>query len=239
MSIVQIDSRITQKHDTEQNWNLVSNFIPLNGEIIIYDADENYSYPRVKCGDGSTLLKNLPFIVDVESILRKIDLMAPLPDIETSDDVVLKLTQLSNQIDTLTSTINTLDTMVNSLIPAVGEVYMTFSEENPSIKFGGVWEQIKDTFLLACGDTWAAGASGGEATHILSIEELPAHGHDFLRHQLWRTEEDPIDSTVDDGYGVSNKTLSIYRDTTELVGGVQAHNNMPPYTTVYVWKRIG
>lgn len=224
--IVQINSRVTQKHDTEQNWNLVSNFIPLNGEIIIYDIDEKYSYPRVKCGDGSTLLKDLPFIVDVESILKRIDLMAPLPDIETSDDVIIKLNQLIHQVESLsTETVNlnnqisALNDQVNLLIPAVGEVYITFSEENPSVKFGGVWEQIKDTFLLACGDTYNIGTTGGEAEHTLTVEELPTHGHDFLRHQLWRTEDDPVDSTVDDGYGVSNKTLEIYRDTTDLVGG--------------------
>ncbi len=79
---------------------------------------------------------------------------------------------------------------------------------------------------------------GGEATHTLNINEIPSHSHEFNRHQLWRTEEVPEVAEVADGYGASNKTLSIYRDSTLLIGGNQPHNNMPPYMAVYIWKRI-
>ena len=54
-------TRIQNKHDIEANWDKVTNFIPLAGEIIVYDADENYNYSRIKIGDGITLLKNLNF----------------------------------------------------------------------------------------------------------------------------------------------------------------------------------
>lgn len=55
------NTRITLKHDTEANWVKAKNFIPLEGEIIIYDADENYSYQRIKIGDGITKVNVLPF----------------------------------------------------------------------------------------------------------------------------------------------------------------------------------
>lgn len=55
------NTRIALKHDTEANWVKAKNFIPLEGEIIIYDADENYSYQRIKIGDGTTKVKDLPF----------------------------------------------------------------------------------------------------------------------------------------------------------------------------------
>lgn len=55
------NTRIAFKHDTEANWVKAKNFIPLEGEIIIYDADENYSYQRIKIGDGTTKVKDLPF----------------------------------------------------------------------------------------------------------------------------------------------------------------------------------
>lgn len=42
---------------------------------------------------------------------------------------------------------------------------------------GGTWEQIKDTFILAVGDTYAIGSSGGEASHTLTVNEMPSHGH--------------------------------------------------------------
>lgn len=60
--MAKINSRITLKHDTEEKWNLVSSsFIPLGGEIVIYDSDDNYDYPRFKIGDGSSVLADLPF----------------------------------------------------------------------------------------------------------------------------------------------------------------------------------
>lgn len=56
-----IKSRIVHKHDTELNWSKATNFIPKQGEIIIYDIDSNHSYERFKIGDGITKVNNLPF----------------------------------------------------------------------------------------------------------------------------------------------------------------------------------
>lgn len=57
----QIASRLIQKHDTEAHWNLATNFIPKQGEIIIYDVDNQYDYERFKIGDGITNVNKLPF----------------------------------------------------------------------------------------------------------------------------------------------------------------------------------
>ena len=54
-------SRIQLKHDIEENWLKATNFIPKNGEIIIYDIDENNSIARFKIGDGITNVNSLPF----------------------------------------------------------------------------------------------------------------------------------------------------------------------------------
>ena len=56
-----INTRIKNKHDTEAHWNNATNFIPLAGEIIVYDMDSIYPYPRFKVGDGKTSVSNLPF----------------------------------------------------------------------------------------------------------------------------------------------------------------------------------
>ena len=61
-----IKSRITHKHDTEANWKLAVNFIPKQGEIIVYDVDENYSYSRFKIGDGILNVNDLPFSGSIE-----------------------------------------------------------------------------------------------------------------------------------------------------------------------------
>lgn len=56
-----IKTRIIHKHDTEANWKLATNFTPKQGEIIVYDKDNNYEYERFKIGDGVTNVNNLPF----------------------------------------------------------------------------------------------------------------------------------------------------------------------------------
>ena len=66
MAIKTLNSRVQQKHDIENNWNKAVNFIPLAGEIIIYDPDTAHSYARLKCGDGVTTVVNLPFMFEEE-----------------------------------------------------------------------------------------------------------------------------------------------------------------------------
>ena len=63
-----IKSRIVHKHDSETNWNRATNFVPKQGELIVYDTDTNHSYARVKIGDGTTNVRSLPFFdIDVDS----------------------------------------------------------------------------------------------------------------------------------------------------------------------------
>ena len=56
-----LNLRIIHTHDTEENWNKCKSFIPHAGEVIVYDADETYSYARMKVGDGKSTIENLPF----------------------------------------------------------------------------------------------------------------------------------------------------------------------------------
>ena len=58
-----VKTRVQHKHDSETNWQQAVNFVPLAGEIIIYDADTVNSTPRIKIGDGITLVNDLGFTV--------------------------------------------------------------------------------------------------------------------------------------------------------------------------------
>lgn len=60
-----LNARIVHKHDIEENWLKAVNFIPKQGEMIVYDIDDNYTYERIKIGDGVTLVSALPFVVSV------------------------------------------------------------------------------------------------------------------------------------------------------------------------------
>lgn len=60
----------------------------------------------------------------------------------------------------------------------VGSIYMSVNNVNPTTLFGGTWEQIAGgRCLIGANSDYALGATGGEATHNLSVAETPAHNH--------------------------------------------------------------
>ena len=61
-----VNARIVHKHDTEENWLKATSFIPKQGELIVYDIDSNYTYERIKIGDGKTVVSSLPFCDDAK-----------------------------------------------------------------------------------------------------------------------------------------------------------------------------
>lgn len=124
----------------------------------------------------------------------------------------------------------------------IGSIYITVSNDNPSKWFGGTWEQIKDQFLLSAGDTYKAGTTGGSATHTLTVDEIPAHTHKIKRNNNY-TGSFMIDIGKSNQWGSAITNTSGYTAqpigvTIENTGGGAAHNNMPPYLAVYVWKRV-
>ena len=125
----------------------------------------------------------------------------------------------------------------------VGSIYMSVNSTNPSALFGGTWVQLKDKFLLGAGDSYAAGATGGETAHLLTNDELPADmgslkalgwagSGDFVTTTgvVTRLSSSPIDRTLPTGSDVQTGNYL-------FSGGNQAHNNMPPYLPVFVWQR--
>ena len=62
----------------------------------------------------------------------------------------------------------------------VGSLYWSSKSTNPASLFGGTWVQIKDRFVLACGDTYkTVGATGGASSVTLSVSNMPSHSHSF------------------------------------------------------------
>ena len=83
-------SRIQHKHDTQANWEKAVNFIPLKGEIIVYDVDGTYSYSRIKIGDGATSVVDLPFINEGELIT--------VDDIDAICGTTIQVATLNNEV---------------------------------------------------------------------------------------------------------------------------------------------
>lgn len=112
----------------------------------------------------------------------------------------------------------------------VGAIYLSAVSTSPASLFGGTWEQLKDRFLLGAGNTYSAGSTGGEAEHTLTTSEMPSHQHEWQYHY-----------TASGGSTQYSTNWTSQRATTGYTahtGGGAAHNNMPPYLSVYMWKRV-
>lgn len=121
----------------------------------------------------------------------------------------------------------------------IGAIYISTNATSPETLFGGTWRPIQGRFLLAADNTYKAGSTGGEATHTLTLGEMPTHTHPMYSSNsggdsTWTPDEGSyhIDSVTTD-----EKTYWA-RLGMDSAGSGMAHNNMPPYLAVYVWERV-
>lgn len=141
----------------------------------------------------------------------------------------LALKQLATIVTNLQTTVNNY---WETVFP-IGYIYMTTSSSfDPNSTFGGTWTRIKDRFLLADGDHYANGTTGGEATHTLTIDEMPSHTHEPISLAYGNPNTAPQGLNYAEN-GVGRQT----KGWLSSAGGGQAHNNMPPYLAVMMWKR--
>lgn len=122
-----LQTRIVQKHDTEANWN-ASSFVPKKGEIIIYDTDSNYNYERVKIGNGSSTVKNLPFIsaetADELKVARTVTFSGDVSgsfQFDGSADVSSTLTVKDDSHNHVISNIDDLQTTLDAKVAKSGD----------------------------------------------------------------------------------------------------------------------
>lgn len=116
----------------------------------------------------------------------------------------------------------------------VNSIYISYSNTSPAELFGGTWQRIESRFLWGCPSTSEIGLTAGEMTHTLTASEMPSHNHLIYDNSAagrtgahvwpttWKTNAD----------AGSMKGSSI-----GWAGGGGAHNNMPPYVSVAIWRR--
>ena len=130
----------------------------------------------------------------------------------------------------------------------IGAIYLSVDATNPSKLFGGTWEQIKDRFLLACGNTYSNGRTGGRATHThstgnhtLTVEEMPKHNHNAVSTSGINDTSIklyPFNMVTQEYSTVDNHVIiPAGGDKPHNHGNTGSSNNIPPYLAVYVWKR--
>lgn len=159
-----------------------------------------------------------------------------------------------------------LDIISFDQIYPIGAIYMSTVSTNPATLFKiGNWEALPaGRVLLAQGtSTWgvnySAGGTGGEDKHTLTVNESAPHNHTGSATTSGSTHTHAL--TMQASHGESGnggvprfsdgdvwspyKTQNLsaagehsHAITINNSGGGQAHNNMQPYLSVYMWKRI-
>lgn len=122
---------------------------------------------------------------------------------------------------------------VDKIYP-VGSIYMSVNSTNPGTLFGGTWQRIEGRSLLGASASYGAGSTGGEANHILTVSEIPAHSHPLGDGVQFVGSGAPVTWNIDARTG--DKNYKAY-GTTASTGGNASHNNMPLYLSVYMWQR--
>lgn len=132
-----------------------------------------------------------------------------------------------------------------NLIYPVGAIYLSAVNFNPGTVFGGTWEQIKDRFLLSAGDSYEVGTTGGKTNYELSANIGAVDG---TTTALGYTTNGPTAYQLAHGpsyvvYGASSTGFpdSVWNHSTNVTEhGVNESyiTIMPPYLTVYMWKRV-
>lgn len=181
----------------------------------------------------------------IESFNEIIAFLEGIEDSESLDNIIASIeTQLANKAEK--TEVPAVVDILKAVYP-VGAIYISTVSTGPATLFGfGTWERIKDRFLLGAGSNYSAGSTGGSATHKLTAKELPQMGGTISTHGVYSGT--PI-AAVSGVFSASHKCSGKYmsgsasgHDSVDTIvysnGGEDvAHNNMPPYLTVYMWKR--
>lgn len=123
------------------------------------------------------------------------------------------------------------------LIYPIGSLYLTTSTVSPAVLFGGTWERIKGRCIVGVDendtDFNTVSKTGGEKTHTLTVDEMPAHNHNIQGAMNGASGSSwcvALNSDRSVNWSITNGSQN--------KGGGQAHNNLQPYYTAYIWKRI-
>lgn len=137
----------------------------------------------------------------------------------------------------------------------VGSIYQTISPENPAVTFGGgTWERIENRFIMGASDTYPAGSTGGSTAHeheyklefMWRLGALVGYPTSAIATYNYKTQSwNDNNKKVNDGqYTLSNDGFSSTYgekpggETYSVTGNTASSSSIPPYCSVYIWRRV-
>ena len=158
------------------------------------------------------------------------------------DDLLLSATNAN--VTTLQQEVAKIKEAMMLAAYPVGSIYMSLNPTNPAELFGGTWEQIEDSFLLAAGSV-SAGETGGAEEYELSVSHKHLAPIGYSSSAFGAVA---VNGTVSTGSGKAYRTVDTGHSGTlsTNITGLYTGNatvsdtipTMPPYLAVYVWQRI-
>ena len=118
----------------------------------------------------------------------------------------------------------------------IGKIEINISGANPSTYLGfGTWVawgsgRVPVGVNTSDSNFNTVEKTGGEITHTLTTDEMPSHTH----YSGWRNLSGAFSGGANNGAWIEGGT----KVDTGTAGNGQAHNNLQPYITCYMWKRI-
>ena len=141
------------------------------------------------------------------------------------------------KIGSSTLTAELLASMAADITHPVGMYVWLAVETDPATLWGGTWvRQPEGLTLVSAGGNYPLNSTGGEATHTLTVAEMPSHQHQMVNgntggydYSAWTKSSVVLHDAGAIGYAGNANT--------SYVGGNAAHNNMMPYKVAYCWLR--
>ena len=195
------------------------------GSIAAVPNDEGYDTYGLKITSGNLLSLRTGLYLNISSGYKV--------SIHTDNGASLGM---SDNIVSLDGTIYIQNkTFLDRTYP-VGSIYMSVNSTSPATLFGGTWVEIQGRFLLGRSSSYGNGSTGGAASVAISTAQMPSHGHTIRGWNIGANGALP-NTTPYNWIGYEQSGWYSAEGVITKTGSGSAHDNMPPYLAVYMWKR--